>query len=60
MEVLLLGDPRLREVARDVPRPDDPEVRAAAARMQATLAAFRARHGFGRAIAAPQIGAPLR
>jgi peptide deformylase len=27
-----------------------------AARLQATLAAFRAAHGFGRAIAAPQIG----
>jgi len=30
------------------------------ARLQATLAAFRAAHGFGRAIAAPQIGVPRR
>ena len=32
----------------------------AAARLRATLAEFRAQHGFGRALAAPQLGVGLR
>jgi len=35
----------------------DPGFLAAAARLEATLTAFRRAHGFGRGIAAPQIGA---
>ena len=58
--VLPLGDPRLRQVAAPVADPADPAVRAAGERLAATLEAFRARHGFGRGIAAPQIGVPLR
>ena len=52
--VLPLGDPRLRTVALPV------DLRAVALaderrRLHAALAEFRARHGFGRAIAAPQL-----
>ena len=55
-EVLLLGDPRLRVRSLEVQRPDP----AAFGALAATLEAFRRRHGFGRAISAPQIGTPLR
>ena len=58
--VLLLGDPRLRERAREIEDFDDPAVVAARHALAETLGAFRRRHGFGRAISAPQIGAPLR
>lgn len=53
--VLPLGDPRLRLVAAPVDL-GDPALPGERARLHATLAAFRAEHGFGRAIAAPQIG----
>jgi peptide deformylase len=58
--VLLLGDPRLRAVARPVDDFDDPAFIDDRERLHATLAAFRQQHGFGRAIAAPQIGVPYR
>lgn len=51
-EVLLLGDPRLRVRSAEVQRYDAASFDALAA----TLEAFRAKHGFGRAISAPQIG----
>lgn len=55
-DVLLLGDPRLRarsvEVQASDPRAFDS--------LAATLDAFRKRHGFGRAISAPQIGIAQR
>lgn len=57
--ILRLGDPRLRAVARPVDLAD-PEFPAAVARLHRALADFRARHGFGRAIAAPQLGIDLR
>jgi len=53
--VLPLGDPRLREISAPVTDASDPAF-IDATRLQATLQAFRAEHGFGRAIAAPQIG----
>ena len=57
--VLLVGDPRLRRVA--IPAsPADPGLTADVARLHATLAAFRAEHGFGRAVAATQIGVARR
>ena len=59
-DVLLLGDPRLRLRSAEVHHFDDPVFAAACADLAATLAAFRARYGFGRAISAPQIGVPLR
>jgi peptide deformylase len=55
-----LGDPALRVRCAPVGSMAESEWRAGAARLQATLAAFRAEHGFGRAIAAPQVGLPLR
>ena len=56
--VLRLGDPRLRVVCAAVADVSDPAFRAESARLVATLEEFRARHGFGRGIAAPQIGIP--
>jgi peptide deformylase len=58
--VLLVGDPRLRRVSAPVVEFGDAGFVAATARLAATLAAFRAEHGFGRAISAPQIGVAQR
>lgn len=55
-EVLQLGDPLLREVAAPVDDPTDPSVAAVVADLADTLAHWRATTGYGRAIAAPQIG----
>lgn len=61
LPVLELGHPLLRRVCDPAGEAmSDPALRDRAAALQATLAAFRARHGFGRAIAAPQVGLPLR
>jgi len=54
--VLLLGDPRLRAVCDPVADPRTPEARASFETLEAALENFRAEHGFGRGIAAPQIG----
>lgn len=56
LPVLPIGTPSLRERAAPAGRVDDPVLRAEADRLLATLDAFRAEHGFGRAIAAPQVG----
>ena len=58
--VLRLGDPRLRRVAEPVLDLDDADFREAGRRLVATLEAFRRANGFGRAMAAPQIGCSLR
>ena len=58
--ILLLGDPRLRRVCRPVTDFADPELVEACAALTDTLRDFQRRHGFGRAIAAPQIGVDLR
>ncbi|HVY44595.1 MAG TPA: peptide deformylase [Minicystis sp.] len=58
--LLLLGDPRLRELSEPVDDVERAEVRDVAERLAATLSAFRAEHGFGRALSAPQIGVRLR
>ena len=55
-EILVLGDPRLRIHCSDVEQIDPGDL----AQLAAALAAFRAQHGFGRAIAAPQIGIARR
>lgn len=55
-----LGDPRLRWPSRPVPDARAPDVRALLERLHAVLADFRARHGFGRAISAPQLGRRVR
>ena len=58
--VLPLGDPRLRIVCAPVREVADPAFQAENRRLQAALDAFRAERGFGRGIAAPQIGIPKR
>jgi peptide deformylase len=58
--ILLLGDPRLRTIAQPVDDVRDPVVRAEVRSLGATLAAFRAERGFGRAISAPQLGIERR
>ena len=58
--VLQLGDPGLREVAARVADPSAPEIRSLIADLTDTLAYWRASTGYGRGIAAPQIGAGKR
>jgi peptide deformylase len=58
--ILQLGDPRLREVALPVEDPSAPEVAALVKDLADTLAHWRAATGYGRGIAAPQLGVPLR
>jgi len=57
--IVLLGDARLRKLSRRV-TVSEPAVSDAGETLKETLRLFRARHGFGRAIASPQIGANLR
>src|SRR5947207_15830949 len=58
--VLQLGDPGLREVAKRVENPAAPEIVALAEDLADTLAYWRQTTGYGRGIAAPQIGASVR
>ena len=54
--ILLMGDQRLYGVSEELTRQDDGLIKAAVADLHDTMMDFRARHGVGRAIAAPQIG----
>ena len=58
--VLQLGDPGLREVAKKVDDPAAAEIRALVEDLSDTLAFWRKTTGYGRGIAAPQIGANVR
>jgi peptide deformylase len=58
--ILQLGDPRLREVAVAVKNPSAPEVATLIGDLADTLAHWRASTGYGRGIAAPQLGVPQR
>jgi threonine dehydratase len=58
--VRLIGDPVLREPAEPVGDVAGEAFRAEARTLLATLDDFRSRHGFGRAIAGPQIGVSKR
>jgi peptide deformylase len=58
--VLQLGDPGLREVAKKVDDPAAAEIRALVEDLSDTLAYWRKTTGYGRGIAAPQIGANVR
>jgi len=58
--IRLLGDPILRAKCTPVRNPRSPAVRVVADDLQETLRDLKARAGLGRAIAAPQIGAPIR
>lgn len=55
-EILLLGNPQLWQPSTRVMDLQAPRVRETIDDLGETLADFRLRHGFGRAIAAPQIG----
>jgi len=58
--VLQLGDPGLREVAKRVSDPGAAEIRALVEDLSDTLAYWRKTTGYGRGIAAPQLGVNLR
>ena len=58
--VLQLGNPTLREVAKPVADPTAAEIRALIEDLADTLAYWKKTTGYGRAIAAPQIGSLLR
>jgi len=58
--ILQLGEPRLREVAKRVSDPAAPEIWALVEDLADTLAHWRKTTGYGRGIAAPQIGANWR
>lgn len=55
-KIVLLGDPRLRKVSEPVVDFESPHFQMNAQHLIRTLEQFRGEHGFGRAIAAPQIG----
>ena len=58
--ILQLGDPRLREKAQPVEKLFAPEIDELVTDLADTLAHWRATTGYGRGIAAPQLGVPLR
>jgi peptide deformylase len=58
--VLQLGDPGLRETARRVEDAAAPRIRAMVEDLSDTLAYWKKTTGYGRGIAAPQIGASVR
>jgi peptide deformylase len=55
-EVLLLGDERLYQASGEVSQDELNDVEEVIADLHDTLMSFRGKHGYGRAIAAPQIG----
>ena len=59
-EVLQLGNPKLREIAARVVDPRTEEIRTLVEDLADTLLYWRTSTGYGRAIAAPQIGSSLR
>ena len=58
--ILQLGHPGLREVCERVANPATAEIRAVVEDLADTLAYWRASTGYGRGIAAPQIGYAVR
>jgi len=59
-DILLLGNPKLYETCSSVRQEELADLKSDIRDLQDTLLAFRARHGVGRAIAAPQIGVTKR
>ena len=59
-EILLLGNPVLRQQCNRVTSFGDPEISRTIADLRDTLGNFRKKNGFGRGIAGPQIGETLR
>jgi peptide deformylase len=58
--IRLLGDPVLRARCQSIAKPQSTAVRVIADDLRETLRDWQSRFGSGRAIAAPQIGAPVR
>ena len=58
--IRLLGDPILRQRCQRVERPASAAVRLVADDLRDTLKAAKKKYGMGRALAAPQVGAPVR
>jgi len=56
LDILQLGNPRLRTPSSAVAEPDGPEVLRLQADLRDTLLSHNQRTGFGRGIAAPQLG----
>ncbi len=59
-EILLLGDPRLYEIAAPIRSDELGSLQSVITDLHDTLIALRETHGMGRAIAAPQISVPKR
>lgn len=59
-EILLLGDPRLYEVSEEVKQEELEQMRAVFTDLFDCIKGIRRDYGFGRAIAAPQIGVRKR
>lgn len=57
LEILQLGNPKLRAVSTPVAEPDGPAVRTLSTDLRDTLLQHNRRTGYGRGIAAPQLGA---
>ena len=58
--ILLLGNPALYRICEPVDERDRADLIPVIRDLHDTMMAFRAQHGCGRAIAAPQIGVPKR
>ncbi len=58
--ILQLGDPLLRQIALPVAEPSTPEISSLVQDLADTLAHWRSKTGYGRGIAAPQIGVGQR
>jgi peptide deformylase len=59
-DVLILGNPILRQVSTTITQFDDSELKEEIKDLKEALETFRKKHGFGRGIAAIQIGIPKR
>ena len=59
-QILKLGDTRLRRICTPVTDLADPQFLNESGDLKAALEEFRQRHGFGRGIAAPQLGVAKR
>lgn len=59
-KILLLGDERLYHISKNLTEADKTLAEAVAKDLEDTLLDFRQKNGFGRAIAAPQIGKAIR
>jgi peptide deformylase len=59
-DILVLGNPLLRETSAEISDFDDEDFKRETADLKDTLEDFRRKKGFGRGIAAPQIGIPKR